>query len=368
MNVTEATDNFPTDYIPITPIRLAANAVWSITAALGIPANVFVLASIVYFRDMRTISNVYIFNLALADLLFLSGIPIVIIQHGDWDFGATICKLYVSQFASPVFIAILSFDRFMAVCRPLASTAWRSTHAAFAFSLLAWAMVILEMTPLLLFAKVVKISNGGTSSIRKCMLFVGSEKDIEYSDDSNEAEVSAKQNVVEDTMLLSKRFFTAYIFTFSYLLPLLAVWYFYVKIITRMCRRRQQMYIKRTITKKKTTKVTIMGLAIVTSYTLCWLPFWLVQWSIETNASWKSNQFLLVCVSYFAFSLQYVNSAANPFLYVFLSDSFKRNVSKLLQNRGVGVKNMQKRPSATASDTTKMLSVQTPNSGACQSF
>ena len=33
-----------------------------------------------------------------------------------------------------------------------------------------------------------------------------------------------------------------------------------------------------------------------------------------------------------AYGLQYVNSAANPFLYVFFSDTFKRNVSFTLSS------------------------------------
>lgn len=117
---------------------------------------------------MRTISNIYIFNLAVADLLFLCGIPVSLFaqsSHDGWIWGPIMCKLYisgnaVSQFASAVFIAILSFDRYLAVCRPIQSKSFRTTQAAFALSVAAWIMVILEMTPLFLFVKLIKSSSG----------------------------------------------------------------------------------------------------------------------------------------------------------------------------------------------------------------
>ena len=46
---------------------------------------------------MHTISNVYIFNLAMADLLFLAGTPVLIVQsiQEQWVFGSAMCKLYI---------------------------------------------------------------------------------------------------------------------------------------------------------------------------------------------------------------------------------------------------------------------------------
>lgn len=153
------------------------------------------------------------------------------------------------------------------------------------------------------------------------MLFVGNVTVLESATEMNETLL----NEIEQNMLASRRylvnsfemlnlkyfrFFISYTFALSYLIPLVAVWYFYFKIILKMCQRKRQMQTKRTATKKRTTKVciqkyhknstslplklltlekhcffqvTIMGLAIVISYTHCWLPFWIVQWSIEAN-------------------------------------------------------------------------------------
>ncbi|KAK6050053.1 hypothetical protein COOONC_12442 [Cooperia oncophora] len=77
---------------------MLVNLVCCLAAVLGIPANLFVLVAIFYFRrEMRTISNIYIGNLAVADLLFLSGTPIVITQSitKHWNFGSVVCKGFV---------------------------------------------------------------------------------------------------------------------------------------------------------------------------------------------------------------------------------------------------------------------------------
>ncbi|CAP23072.2 Protein CBG01863 [Caenorhabditis briggsae] len=344
----------------IDPIATAAHVTWSLTALIGIPANLFVLAAIVYFRDMRTISNIYIFNLALADLLFLCAIPVTFFGRSmreGWRWGPIMCKLYisgnaVSQFASAVFIAILSFDRYLAVCRPIQSKSFRTTQAAVILSIAAWAMVIIEMTPLFLFVKLIKTTTGGHTT-RSCMLFVGNVTALETLDES--IHDVAVLNEVEQNMLTSRRFFISYTFALSYLIPLVAVWFFYFKIILKMCQQKQQMQTKRTGTKRRTAKVTIMGLAIVISYTHCWLPFWIVQWSIEANL-FQNSKYLLFVFTHFAFALQYINSAANPFLYVFLSDSFQKNMQKLLRTAKPD-KQISLKSTTEPLDTTRMITV-----------
>ncbi|CAJ0575011.1 unnamed protein product, partial [Mesorhabditis spiculigera] len=331
-------------------IKLTANIAWGIAMAIGIPGNLFVLFAILYFRDMHTISNVYIFNLALADLLFLAGTPILIVQslQQSWTFGTAVCKMYIigngiSQFASPAFIAVLSLDRFMAVCRPVTSE-WRTSRMALLASGLAWLTVVLEMTPLLLFAKVIT----GPDQRSTCMLFWGDESiftklSAPATEDDNPEMYENIMEMQRQTMY-SRRFFTTYTFALSYMLPLIAVWYFYANIIAKLWARRRNLWSRKENIKRTTTKVTILGLAIVISYTLCFLPFWAHTWSMEMMLEWTNNQNLRLAVSYAAFALQYLNSAINPFLYVFLSDAFRKNILSMLRTGNPAVA-YAKRPS-----------------------
>ncbi|GMT35627.1 hypothetical protein PFISCL1PPCAC_26924, partial [Pristionchus fissidentatus] len=141
--------------------RLVANFFYAISSIIGIPGNLFVLLSILCFRDMRTISNIYIFNLAIADLIYLLGTPLIIIKSvtTTWPFGNAMCKLFLtanglSQFASAAFIGVLSFDRYLAVCRPVQATEWRTFRFAFSISIAAWIMVAIESIPLFISAQI----------------------------------------------------------------------------------------------------------------------------------------------------------------------------------------------------------------------
>ncbi|VDM44666.1 unnamed protein product [Toxocara canis] len=307
-----------------------------------------------HFREMRTVSNMFIFNLALADLLFLAGVPIVVIQTitSEWIFGQAMCKAFISgnginQFASAIFMGVLSLDRYLAVCYAIKSTKWRTPRFALILSIASWLAVTIEMVPLLKFAKLIRIYEDGSENSRcSCMLI--------WSDD---LESTMNDSDIINEITFSKRIFTTYSFTLSYMLPLVAIWYFYANIIARLWARRKTFFkTSRKSSRRATTKmrdvnsfqVTLMGLTIVISYTLCWMPFWVVTWSIELEANWVVSP-LLVPLSYGAYALQYINSAVNPFLYMFLTDTFRQ---KLVHWRSMKRKGeMTRQPS----ETTHML-------------
>lgn len=75
---------------------------------------------------MKTVTNLYILNLAFADEIFLVGLPILIytMHLGEWMFGDIFCKLYmistsITQFTSSIFLVIMSADRFSFLIPPL---------------------------------------------------------------------------------------------------------------------------------------------------------------------------------------------------------------------------------------------------------
>jgi len=86
-----------------------------------------------------------------------------------------------------------------------------------------------------------------------------------------------------------------------------------------------------------------------------------VQWAIETETGWTRNHKVLLMVSYGAYALQYVHAAANPFLYVFLTDAFRQNVCRLLGRKKELDKTYSLRGGKSAVDETVIML--TPPSG-----
>uniref|UniRef100_A0AC35GZ45 G-protein coupled receptors family 1 profile domain-containing protein n=1 Tax=Panagrolaimus sp. PS1159 TaxID=55785 RepID=A0AC35GZ45_9BILA len=227
-------------------VKTASRVAFASAAAIGIPGNLFVLFAIIYSRDLRTVSNIFIFNLALADLLFLMGVPILIIQSikGEWIFGPIVCKLYlassgVNQFASATFMGVLSFDRYLAVCHAVSSTRIRTKKFAAVLVLISWIIVIIEVAPLIKFSKVVERPNRYNKTTASCTIYWG---DMDKFDDQ---------------VVKIRRIFTTYSFTFSYLIPLIGVWYFYSKIIILVWLRRSRFWANRHRLRRQTTKILL---------------------------------------------------------------------------------------------------------------
>ena len=62
---------------------------------LGLLGNSLVIYVVLRFSKMKTVTNMYILNLAIADECFLVGIPFLIATSatGDWPFGMIMCKV-----------------------------------------------------------------------------------------------------------------------------------------------------------------------------------------------------------------------------------------------------------------------------------
>lgn len=71
--------------------------------------------------------GVYLINLSVADLLYISTLPLWIdyfLQRDDWIHGQESCKLfgfifYTNIYVSIAFLCCISLDRFLAVAYPL---------------------------------------------------------------------------------------------------------------------------------------------------------------------------------------------------------------------------------------------------------
>jgi len=96
-------------------------------ALLTVLGNILVMISFKIDKQLQTISNYFLFSLAVADFLIGTiGMPLatVYLLMGYWPFGVTICDTwlsvdYLTSNASVLNLLIISFDRYFSVTRPL---------------------------------------------------------------------------------------------------------------------------------------------------------------------------------------------------------------------------------------------------------
>uniref|UniRef100_A0A3B4AKC6 G-protein coupled receptors family 1 profile domain-containing protein n=1 Tax=Periophthalmus magnuspinnatus TaxID=409849 RepID=A0A3B4AKC6_9GOBI len=93
---------------------------------LGVLGNSFVLAVFFLEKRRRSVADIYLGNLALADLLMASCLPfwvVAIINEFHWTFGQAMCQIVnviigMNYYCSVLFLTLVSVDRYLVLTRP----------------------------------------------------------------------------------------------------------------------------------------------------------------------------------------------------------------------------------------------------------
>jgi hypothetical protein len=214
---------------------------------------------------MKTVTNLYILNLALADELYLIGVPILIytMQAGEWIFGVHLCKLYmistsITQFTSSLFLVIMSADRFIAVCHPISSPRFRTPLVSKVVSLIAWCLSVLMMLPIILYSTTLPRPDG-----KKSCNIVWPTSNTKANSSMPEEDEFAEPNGST---------FTLYTFTLGFAIPLCLILIFYYLVLRRL--RTVGPKTKSKEKRRSHRKVTKLVLTVIAVYILCWTPYW----------------------------------------------------------------------------------------------
>lgn len=278
-----------------------------IIMALGWLGNGLVIYVVLRYAKMKTVTNMYILNLAISDVLFIVSLPFLttttLIRH--WMFGFAMCKIYFVLFSINLFtgvftLAVMSADRYLAVCHPIRSLKYRTPRIALFLCLCIWSISFLVMLPTILYSTTMRQPNA--PSQYTCGI------------------------VWPDGQIIPpEKAFTWYTFILGFAVPVSLIAVFYVLVVLRL---RQVGPNKKSKEKKKShRRVTRLVLTVISVYVMCWLPHWSFQVDLifRTNGSmvvWKIVLFNALTV------LTFTNSMLNPLLYAFLSDNFRKSFKK----------------------------------------
>lgn len=77
------------------PWAILEASVFAVIFLVSVVANVSIAAAVLRYREMRTVTNCFLLNLAAADLVFALGSPLVAVARltPEWPLGDTACRL-----------------------------------------------------------------------------------------------------------------------------------------------------------------------------------------------------------------------------------------------------------------------------------
>ncbi|KAI1899467.1 hypothetical protein AGOR_G00062100 [Albula goreensis] len=98
-------------------------SIYSIVFLFSLLGNTLVISVVYCMKEGRTSTDIYLMNLALADLLFSVTLPFwAVYVHSQWIFGNFMCKLLsglqeMTFYSGTLLLACISIDRYLAIVR-----------------------------------------------------------------------------------------------------------------------------------------------------------------------------------------------------------------------------------------------------------
>ncbi|CAM5122996.1 unnamed protein product [Eretmochelys imbricata] len=275
---------------------------------LGVIENGFVLSVLCFHKSRCTVAEIYLANLAVSDLMLVCGLPfwaINISNQFKWPFGTFLCKvvnaiIYMNFYSSIYFLMMVSIDRYLALVKTMSLGRMRRGTCAKWNSLIIWVSALLICSPALVFRSV-----GYVEEIkgRACILHYPS------------THWTIATNIVLNTV--------------GFLIPLCVITYCTIQIIKALRGNKIQR-----LTELQTEKrATILVLAVLLLFIICWLPFQittfidiLIQVGIISDCiTTEVSELVTQVATYCAYS----NSCLNPVLYVIVGKHFRKKSKEL---------------------------------------
>ncbi|KAJ0009145.1 hypothetical protein NQD34_016560 [Periophthalmus magnuspinnatus] len=282
-------------------------------SALGIPLNLLVLLVFLLHRQKCTATEIYLSNMAIADLFLVVLMPLWGVYEANdhhWTFGGPMCTfvsllLVMNYNCSIYFLVLVSIDRFFALVYPLKQCILRRRKYAMLGCFLVWCLGLLLNIQILM--------------CRKAIPYNGTE---EYVCGWNCSDSVYYAHEVIQTIM-------------AFIIPLLIILFCTVKIVHTLTRRLSN----RNSTQQTEHKATILVLTVLLAFFICWLPFSITRMIelgvrinlIENTCSiWLHLYICRILFLYFGF----FNSALNPVLYVIVGKNFRKKIREVGRGQG----------------------------------
>ncbi|NWW12330.1 OPRK protein, partial [Oreocharis arfaki] len=251
------------------------------------------------YTKMKTATNIYIFNLAMADALVTTTMPFQSTEYlmNSWPFGDVLCKIvisidYYNMFTSIFTLTMMSVDRYIAVCHPVKALDFRTPLKAKIINICIWLL---------------------SSSVGISAIVLGGTK-------AREGDTECSLQFPDRDYVWWDIFMKICVFVFAFVIPVLIIIVCYTLMILRL--KSVRLLSGSREKDRNLRRITRLVLVVVAVFIICWTPihiFVLVEALGDVSHSTAA-----ISSYYFCIALGYTNSSLNPILYAFLDENFKR--------------------------------------------
>lgn len=298
--------------------------------------NGLVLFIIYKYEKLNSVTNIFLLNLVVSNILFASSLPFWATYHmSEWIFGPALCKIvssayFIGFYSSILFLTLMTFDRYLAVVHAVAAAKSRKRAYAIIASVVVWCISII-------------------ASIKELVLKNVSENALSglMCDESGYPEIT----------MARWRLVTYYQqFLLFFLLPLFMVMYCYISITIRILSTRM---------KEKCRAIKLIFVIIFTFF-VCWTPYNIVILLRAIQISSPGEEGDILCSAeenldyalYVTRNIAYLYCCISPVFYTFVGKKFQSHFRRLM------AKNIPclKRRVSLNSQSTRTTSQKTPHS------
>ncbi|XP_064502984.1 probable G-protein coupled receptor 34 [Pseudopipra pipra] len=283
---------------------------YSIIFVVGLAGNITALFAFLCIHQKRNSIQVYLLNVAVADLLLIFCLPLRILHHANkniWMFGRILCKIvgtlfYMNMYISIVLLGLISLDRYIKITKSVKRPKMLTPTRSIQICCVVWAIALTGFTVVV------------APSFFK-------------SEDSNSTlcfHYRSKQKAKTEAIL---NYITVLIFWIVFFLLILS----YVKIaknLLKISRRRSNFP-----NAGKYTKTARNSFIVLIIFTVCFVPYHMFRFVYITSqlqnpsCYWKEiihkcNEVMLIFSSF--------NSCLDPVMYFLMSRSVRKAVFQLI--------------------------------------
>lgn len=273
--------------------------------------NGLVLFILYKFEKLQTVTNIFLLNLVLSNLIFTSALPFQATYHqSEWVFGVFLCKVvnsayFVGYHSAILFLTLMTFDRYLAVVHAITAAKHRKKLYAIVASIVVWLISVLASLREIIFRNAFEHSNEGLVC-----------EDTGYG---------------EETIKFWRLVTYYQQFWVFFLFPFFMIMYCYTSITVRILATRM---------KEKCRMIKLIFVIIFTFFA-CWTPYSVVCLlrAIQLSKDGDDNdgddgscatQDKLDYALYITRNLGYLYCCISPIFYSFVGKKFQNHFKRLI--------------------------------------